>query len=196
RHPGLHPARQDVRPDEPQAVRAADLRLLRPVPPGARPGVGSGLARRRVRGRRSAGDRGARPQGADRRSRLGRRARPGGGAVLPDPRPRRLPRPPGRRLAVDPRPPPSLLRGLRGRPRRLPGARALGTYRRTSPPFREEPFMKWITRERVKVDRVACPWLIRKFVDSEAELLFVPRDRSGRSPSGKGPPPSTSRAWS
>jgi hypothetical protein len=36
--------------------------------------------------------------------------------------------------------------------------------------------MKWITRERVKVDRVACPWLIRKFVDPEAELLFVPRD--------------------
>ena len=36
--------------------------------------------------------------------------------------------------------------------------------------------MKWITRERVKVDRVACPWLIKKFVDSQAEFLFVPRD--------------------
>lgn len=34
--------------------------------------------------------------------------------------------------------------------------------------------MKWITRERVKVDRVACPWLIRKFVDPKAEFLFVP----------------------
>lgn len=34
--------------------------------------------------------------------------------------------------------------------------------------------MKWITREKVKVDRVACPWLIRKFVDREAEFLFVP----------------------
>jgi hypothetical protein len=34
--------------------------------------------------------------------------------------------------------------------------------------------MKWITRERVKVDRVACPWLIKKFVDPEAEFLFVP----------------------
>jgi hypothetical protein len=34
--------------------------------------------------------------------------------------------------------------------------------------------MKWITREHVKVDRVACPWLIRKFVDREAEFLFVP----------------------
>ncbi len=36
--------------------------------------------------------------------------------------------------------------------------------------------MKWITRERVKVDRVACPWLIRKFVDPEAEFLFVPAE--------------------
>ena len=37
--------------------------------------------------------------------------------------------------------------------------------------------MKWITREKVKVDRVACPWLIRKFVDKEAEFLFVPADK-------------------
>ncbi len=37
--------------------------------------------------------------------------------------------------------------------------------------------MKWITRERVKVDRVACPWLIKKFVDREAEFLFVPADK-------------------
>ena len=37
--------------------------------------------------------------------------------------------------------------------------------------------MKWITRERVKVDRVACPWLIRKFVDPQAEFLFVPADK-------------------
>ena len=36
--------------------------------------------------------------------------------------------------------------------------------------------MKWITREKVKVDRVACPWLIRKFIDSQAEFLFVPED--------------------
>ena len=36
--------------------------------------------------------------------------------------------------------------------------------------------MKWITREHVKVDRVACPWLIRKFVDPQAEFLFVPAD--------------------
>lgn len=37
--------------------------------------------------------------------------------------------------------------------------------------------MKWITRERVKVDRVACPWLIKKFVDPEAEFLFVPPEQ-------------------
>ena len=37
--------------------------------------------------------------------------------------------------------------------------------------------MKWVTRERVKVDRVACPWLIKKFVDKEAEFLFVPSDQ-------------------
>ncbi len=37
--------------------------------------------------------------------------------------------------------------------------------------------MKWITREKVKVDRVACPWLIRKFVDQDAEFHFVPADK-------------------
>lgn len=35
--------------------------------------------------------------------------------------------------------------------------------------------MKWITRERVKVDRVACPWLIKKFIDPEAEFIFLPQ---------------------
>ena len=34
--------------------------------------------------------------------------------------------------------------------------------------------MKWITRSNVKVDRVACPWLVRRFVDPAAEFLFVP----------------------
>ena len=34
--------------------------------------------------------------------------------------------------------------------------------------------MKWITREHAKVDRVACPWLIKNFVDKDAEFLFVP----------------------
>lgn len=37
--------------------------------------------------------------------------------------------------------------------------------------------MKWITREHVKVDRVACPWLIRRFVDPQAVFLFVPAER-------------------
>jgi hypothetical protein len=37
--------------------------------------------------------------------------------------------------------------------------------------------MKWITRSHVKVDRVACPWLIKKFVDRDAEFYFVPADK-------------------
>ena len=37
--------------------------------------------------------------------------------------------------------------------------------------------MKWITRERPKIDRIACPWLIKKFVDTSAEFIFVPRDQ-------------------
>jgi hypothetical protein len=37
--------------------------------------------------------------------------------------------------------------------------------------------MRWITREKVKVDRVACPWLIRKFVDKDAEFVFAPSDK-------------------
>lgn len=41
----------------------------------------------------------------------------------------------------------------------------------------EEANVRWITRERVKVDRVACPWLVKKFVDPEAELFFVPADK-------------------
>ena len=36
--------------------------------------------------------------------------------------------------------------------------------------------MKWVTRENASVDRVACPWLIRRFIDPEAEFLYVPRD--------------------
>ncbi len=37
--------------------------------------------------------------------------------------------------------------------------------------------MKWVTRERAKVDRIACPWLIKKFVDPNAEFLFVPNGK-------------------
>jgi len=36
--------------------------------------------------------------------------------------------------------------------------------------------MKWVTRERVHVDRVACPWLIKRFIDADADFIFVPRD--------------------
>jgi hypothetical protein len=36
--------------------------------------------------------------------------------------------------------------------------------------------MKWITREKVKVDRVACPWVIRNFIDPQAKFVFLPRD--------------------
>ena len=36
--------------------------------------------------------------------------------------------------------------------------------------------MKWVTRQRPKTDRVACPWLIERFIDSDAEFLFVPPD--------------------
>jgi hypothetical protein len=37
--------------------------------------------------------------------------------------------------------------------------------------------MKWVTRERPKVDRIACPWLIARFIDKEPEFLFVPPSR-------------------
>ena len=36
--------------------------------------------------------------------------------------------------------------------------------------------MKWVTRARPKTDRIACPWLIRRFIDPDAEILYVPRD--------------------
>ncbi len=36
--------------------------------------------------------------------------------------------------------------------------------------------MKWVTRENANVDRIACPWLIKRFIDPEAEFLFVARD--------------------
>ena len=37
--------------------------------------------------------------------------------------------------------------------------------------------MKWVTRERPKTDRIACPWLIRRFIDPDAEIMYVPADR-------------------
>src|SRR5437868_12292063 len=41
--------------------------------------------------------------------------------------------------------------------------------------LQEQP-MKWITRERPKIDRIACPWLIKRFIDKEAEIIYVPFD--------------------
>jgi hypothetical protein len=40
--------------------------------------------------------------------------------------------------------------------------------------------MKWVTRSHVHVDRVACPWLITRFIDSEAEFIFVPKSEIER----------------
>lgn len=37
--------------------------------------------------------------------------------------------------------------------------------------------MKWVTRARPKTDRIACPWLIRRFIDADAEILYVPTDQ-------------------
>ena len=37
--------------------------------------------------------------------------------------------------------------------------------------------MKWVTREKPKTDRIACPWLIKKFIDPDAEILYVPREQ-------------------
>lgn len=37
--------------------------------------------------------------------------------------------------------------------------------------------MKWVTRRKARVDRIACPWLVRRFIDPEAEFLFVAEDQ-------------------
>src|SRR5918996_965301 len=49
------------------------------------------------------------------------------------------------------------------------------TSHRTSQ--RRRPHMKWVTRERPKIDRIACPWLIARFIDKEPEFLYVPPAR-------------------
>ncbi|MDE2293605.1 MAG: chromate resistance protein [Elusimicrobia bacterium] len=48
--------------------------------------------------------------------------------------------------------------------------------------------MKWVTREGARTDRVACPWLIKKFIDKDAEFVFAPKERvleTARSLGGK-----------
>jgi len=42
---------------------------------------------------------------------------------------------------------------------------------------KEDGMAKWVTRERPKTDRIACPWLIRNFIDPDAEFLYVPADQ-------------------
>jgi hypothetical protein len=41
----------------------------------------------------------------------------------------------------------------------------------------EERLMEWITRERPKIDRIACPWLVLRFIDVQAQFHYVPADR-------------------
>src|SRR5262245_37979274 len=52
-----------------------------------------------------------------------------------------------------------------------PGTRSPVRSRRSTA---REAAMKWITRERPKIDRVACPWLVARFIDRAPEFLFVP----------------------
>ena len=49
--------------------------------------------------------------------------------------------------------------------------------------------MKWVTREFVHVDRTACPWLIKKFIDSQAEFIFVPTERIAETAKTRGATP-------
>ena len=46
--------------------------------------------------------------------------------------------------------------------------------------------MQWVTRERPKIDRIACPWLIARFIDREAEFLYVPADQVMKTAEDKG----------
>jgi hypothetical protein len=73
---------------------------------------------------------------------------------------------------------------MRGIPRKPPELGSFGKYLRSkSKPTNGEHnanartwFMKWITREKIKVDRVACPWLIKNFIDRNAEFVFLPHE--------------------
>src|SRR5436853_2666000 len=73
---------------------------------------------------------------------------------------------------------------VRRRWRCAPGASTRATWRAASKPAappacrcpRRSSTMKWVTREHPKIDRIACPWLIARFIDQEAEFLYVPGD--------------------
>lgn len=58
---------------------------------------------------------------------------------------------------------------------------------------RHEAAQRWVTRERPKIDRIACPWLIRRFIEPGAEFLYVPTDAS--SPSLPRPGRALRRPW-
>jgi rhodanese-related sulfurtransferase len=60
--------------------------------------------------------------------------------------------------------------------------------------MRDNEARSWVTRERPKIDRIACPWLIRRFIDPEAEFLFVPTERVFSVASEPAPRLMTSRA--
>lgn len=49
--------------------------------------------------------------------------------------------------------------------------------------------MKWVTRERPKIDRIACPWLISRFIDHEAQFLYVPAAQVGKTAAVTGATP-------
>ena len=59
--------------------------------------------------------------------------------------------------------------------------------------------MKWVTRERPKIDRLACPWLIQRFIDPGAEILYVPPGEvigtADRARSAASTPSSRSTVW-
>jgi rhodanese-related sulfurtransferase len=70
------------------------------------------------------------------------------------------------------------LRGLGVDARYLAGG--IGEWTESGLPTRrktEPTTQQWVTRERPKIDRIACPWLIRRFVDPEAEFVYVPTER-------------------
>ena len=60
-------------------------------------------------------------------------------------------------------------------------AGGIGTWRAdglpTEPLKEGDRNMKWVTRERPKIDRIACPWLIERFIEKQPEFLYVPADK-------------------
>src|SRR5260370_40859321 len=52
-----------------------------------------------------------------------------------------------------------------------------GPGRRARPVRTGGDIMKWVTRARPKTDRIACPWLVRRFIDPDSEILYVPKDQ-------------------